>query len=114
MNSSSCVDTTTVILILFPSYNNPTSNASLKNYKLIYLWFLTSILRFFTFSKYPLPSEINGKLMLFETRPLKGCFEWLKVFYITIKDLAALVPHLTSGNLYLATYQHRYMGNRIS
>lgn len=60
-----------------------TSKAILK----ICLWFSTSILRLFILSKYPLPSETNGKLMLLEISPLKGSFGCLKVFYITVKDL---------------------------
>lgn len=90
VNFSSCVKSTKRNLILFPSYNDLTSKAFLKNYKLIYLWLLTSILRVFTLSRYPLPSDINDKLMLFEISPLKDYFEWLKVFCVTIKYLAVV------------------------
>jgi len=93
INSSSCVNTTKVTLILFPSHNDPTSQVSPKNYRLIYLWFLTSSLRLFTSSEYPLPSEINGKLVFFDISPLKGYFGRLKVFYTTINYLAVVLHH---------------------
>lgn len=73
-----------VSFILFPSHNDPPLRHSLKSNLSL---FLASILRLFTFSKYPLPSERNCKLMLFGISPLKHYFGWLKVFYITIKDL---------------------------